>query len=87
MKLRITSPDIGRIDSEGRIGKLKRSGDYIVVTVMVESKTKYDLNTSLALGHRDLMRLVGLFIKNRLPLFLITGLKNRNNPRPLPRKW
>ncbi len=87
MKLRITSPEIGKIDSEGKINKLKRSGDYVVVTVAVESNTKFDLNTSLALGHKDLMRLVGLFIKNKLLLFLITGIKNRNNPRPLPKKW
>jgi hypothetical protein len=87
MKLRITSPEIGKIDSEGKINKLKRSGDYVVVTVAVESNTKFDLNTSLALGHKDLMRLVGLFVKNKLLLFLITGIKNRNNPRPLPKKW
>ena len=87
MKLRITSPEIGKIDSDGKINKLKRSGDYVVVTVDVESNTKFDLNTSLALGHKDLMQLVGLFIKNKLFLFLITGIKNRNNPRPLPKKW
>ena len=87
MKLRIISPDIGKIDSEGKISKMMRSGDYIVVNVVVETKSNYDLNTSLALGHKDLMRLIGLFLKNKLPLFLITGLKNRNNPRPLPRKW
>ena len=87
MKLRITSPEIGKIDSEGKINKLKRSGDYVVVTVSVDANTKFDLNTSLALGHKDLMRLVGLFIKNKLLLFLITGIKNRNNPRPLPKKW
>lgn len=87
MKLRIVSSDIGKIDSEGQIGRLKRSGDYIVVDVMVETKSNYDLNTSLALAHEDMVRLAGLFIKNKLPLFLITGLKNRNNPRPLPRRW
>lgn len=87
MKLRITSPELGKIDSEGKIGKLKRSGDYIVVTVAVESNTKFDLNTSLALGHKDLIRLVGLFVRNKVLLFLITGIRNRNSPRPLPRKW
>jgi hypothetical protein len=87
MKLRITSPEIGKIDSAGKIDKLKVSGDYVVVTVAVDSNTKFDLNTSLALGHKDLMQLMGLFIKNKLLLFLITGIKNRNNPRPLPKKW
>lgn len=87
MKLRITSPELGKVDTEGKISKLKVSGDYVVVTVAVESNTKFDLNTSLALGYKDLMRLVGLFIKNKLLLFLITGIKNRNNPRPLPKKW
>ncbi len=87
MKLRITSPEIGKIDSEGKINKLKRSGDYVVVTVSVDANTKFDLNTSLALGYRDLIRLVGLFLRSKLLLFLITGIKNRNNPRPLPKKW
>ena len=87
MKLRITSPELGKVDTEGKISKLKVSGDYVVVTVAVESNAKFDLNTSLALGHKDLMRLMGLFIKNKLLLFLITGIKNRNNPRPLPKKW
>jgi hypothetical protein len=87
MRLRITSPELGRVDAEGRISKLRVSGDYIVVTVAVESKTRFDLNTTLALGHKDLMRLMGLFIRNKLLLFLIKGMRNRNNPRALPKKW
>ena len=87
MKIRMTSPQLGKVDTEGGISKLTVSGDYVVVDVAVESKTRFDLNTSLALGHKDLMRLIGLFLKNKLLLFLITGIKNRNNPRPLPRKW
>lgn len=87
MKIRIMSPQLGKVDTEGKISKLIVSGDYVVVNVAVESNTKFDLNTSLALGHKDLMQLVGLFVKNKLPLFLITGIKNRNNPRPLPKKW
>ena len=87
MRIRITSRELGKVDAEGRMSELKRSGDYVVVTVAVESVTVYDLNTSLALGYRDLVQLVSLFIKNKLLLFLITGIRNRNNPRPLPRKW
>ena len=87
MKIRITSPALGKVDAEGRISRLAVSGDYVVVSVAVESKTRFDLDTSLALGHKDLMQLVGLFVKNKLLLFLITGIRNRNNPRPLPRKW
>ncbi len=87
MKIRIISPELGRVDAEGRISELRRSGDYVIVTVAVESKTRFDLNTSLALGHKDLTRLIGLFIKNKLLLFLVTGMKNRSNPRPLPKKW
>lgn len=87
MKIRILSPEIGKVDTEGKISKLIVSGDYVVVTVAVESNAKFDLNTSLALGYKDLMQLVGLFVKNKLLLFLITGIKNRNNPRPLPKKW
>ena len=87
MKIRMTSPEVGKVDTEGGISELTVSGDYVVVSVAVESKTGFDLNTSLALGHKDLMRLIGLFLKNKLLLFLITGIKNRNNPRPLPRKW
>ena len=87
MKLRITSPEIGKIDTDGKIDTLKVSGDYVVVTVTVDTKTKFDLNTKLALGHKDLIQMMGLFIKNKMPVFLITGIKNRNNPRPLPKKW
>ena len=87
MKLRITSPELGKIDVDGKMGKLKVSGDYVVVSVAVESKTNFDLDTELALDHRDLFQLIGLFVKNKMLLFLIRGIKNRNNPRPLPKKW
>lgn len=87
MKLRITSPEIGKIDTDGTIDTLKVSGDYVVVTVTVDTKTKFDLNTKLALGHKDMIQMMGLFIKNKMLVFLITGIKNRNNPRPLPKKW
>ena len=87
MKLRITSPEIGKIDTDGKIDTLKVSGDYVVVTVTVDTKTKFDLNTKLALGHKDMIQMMGLFIKNKMPVFLITGIKNRNKPRPLPKKW
>ena len=87
MKIRIASPALGKVDTEGKLSKLVVSGDYVVVNVAVESKTRFDLDTSPALGHKDLMQLVGLFVKNKLLLFLITGIRNRNNPRPLPRKW
>ena len=87
MKLRITSPELGKIDVDGKMGKLKVSGDYVVVSVAVESKTNFDLDTELALDHRDLFQLIGLFVKNKMLLFLIGGIKNRNNPRPLPKKW
>ena len=87
MKIRIMSPALGKVDIDGEMSRLIVSGDYVVVNVAVESNTKFDLNTNLALGYKDLMGLVGLFIKNRLLLFLITGIKNRNNPRPLPKKW
>lgn len=87
MKLRIASPELGRIDADGKMGKLKVSGDYVVVTVAVDTKTDFDLDTSLALDHRDLLQLMGLFIKGKMPVFLITGMKNRSKPRPLPKKW
>jgi len=87
MKLRITSPELGKIDADGKMGRLKVSGDYVVVTVAVDTKTSFDLDTKLALDHEDLLRLIGLFIKNKMLVFLVTGVKNRNRPRPLPRKW
>jgi len=87
MKLRITSPEIGKIDTDGKIDTLKVSGDYVVVTVTVDTKTKFDLNTKLALGYKDMIQMMGLFIKNKMLVFLITGIKNRNKPRSLPKKW
>ena len=87
MKLRIASPELGKIDADGKMGKLKVSGDYVVVSVAVETKTNFDLDTKLALDHRDLFQLMGLFINGKMPVFLIKGIKNRNTPRPLPKKW
>ena len=87
MKLRIASPELGKIDADGKMGKLKVSGDYVVVSVAVETKTNFDLDTKLALDHRDLFQLMGLFIKGKMPIFMIKGIKNRNTPRPLPKKW
>jgi hypothetical protein len=87
MKLRIASPELGKIDADGKMGKLKVLGDYVVVNVAVETKTDFDLDTKLALDHKDLLQLMGLFVKNKILVFLIRGIKNRNNPRPLPKKW
>ena len=87
MKLRIASPELGKIDADGKMGKLKVLGDYVVVNVAVETKTDFDLDTKLALDHKDLLQLMGLFVKNKMLVFLIKGIKNRNNPRPLPKKW
>jgi hypothetical protein len=87
MKLRIASPELGKIDADGKMGKLKVLGDYVVVNVAVETKTDFDLDTKLALDHKDLLQLMGLFVKNKILVFLIKGIKNRNNPRPLPKKW
>ena len=87
MKVRLASPEPGKIDADGKMGKLKVSGDCVVVGVAVETKTNFDLDTKLALDHRDLFQLMGLFIKGKMPVFLIKGIKNRNNPRPLPKKW
>jgi len=87
MKLRIASPELGKIDADGKMGKLKVLGDYVVVNVAVETKTDFDLDTKLALDHKDLLQLMGLFVKNKILVFLIRGIKNRNKPRPLPKKW
>ena len=87
MKLRIMSPELGKIDADGKMGKLKVSGDYVVVTVAVDTKTAFDLDTKLALDHEELLQLIGLFIKNKMLVFLLKGVKNRNRPRPLPKKW
>jgi len=87
MKLRIASPELGKIDADGKMGKLKVSGDYVLVSVAVETKTNFDLDTKLALDHRDLFQLIRLFVRGKMPVFLITGIKNRNKPRPLPKKW
>jgi hypothetical protein len=87
MKLRITSPELGKIDADGKMGRLKVSGDYVVVNVAVETKTNFDLDTKLALDHKDLLQLMGLFIKGKMPIFLIKGIKTRNKPRALPKKW
>jgi hypothetical protein len=87
MKMRITSPDLGKIDSVGKISKIKRSGDYVIASVALDTDQTMDWDTNIALDHKDLTRLLWLFAKSKLPLFLLTGVRNRNNPRPLPKRW
>jgi hypothetical protein len=85
MKLKITSPTVGKVEAVGSITGFKRSGDYVLVSTVTTQPQGWD--SEIALDHRDLTRVLWLVAKSSLPLFLLTGLKSRNSPRPLPRRW
>jgi hypothetical protein len=87
MKMRITSPTLGKLDSVGSIKEIKRSGDYVIVSVPLDTDEALDWNSKIALDHKDLTRMTWLLLKSWMLLFLLTGLRHRSNPRPLPRKW
>jgi hypothetical protein len=85
MKMKITSPSVGKVEAVGSVSGIKRSGDYLIVCAETTQPQGWD--SEIALDHQDVTRMLWLVAKSSLPLFLLTGLKNRNNPRPLPRRW
>jgi hypothetical protein len=84
MKIRIAAPEIGQLDVVGQPETFKQSGDYAVLS-MKSNMEGWD--SYIALEHRDIIRFIWLMFKSRTFLFIITGLKNRNKPKPLPYNW
>ena len=85
MIIRITAPELGQLEVVGQPKGFKQSGDYALLSVQSLNLEGWD--SYIALEHRDVIRFIWLMLKSRVFIFLITGFKNRNNPRRLPYNW
>jgi hypothetical protein len=65
---------------DGRADKVKLQGDYMILTCHTEGKA--DWTVQVAFDHRDITALIKNMAFSSVPLFLITGFKSRNNPKP-----
>jgi len=85
MIIRITSPELGRLEVVGQPKEFKQSGDYALLSVQSLNLEGWD--SVIALDHRDAIRFLWLMLKSRVLIFLVRGFKNRNKPRRLPYNW
>ena len=85
MIIRITSPELGRLEVVGQPKEFKQSGDYALLSVQSTNLEGWD--SVIALDHRDAIRFLWLMFKSRVLIFLVSGFKKRNNPRRLPYNW
>ena len=85
MIIRITSPELGQLEVVGQPETLSKSGDYALLSMKSLNVEGWD--SYIALEHRDMLRFIWLMLKSRVFIFLITGFKNRNNPKRLPYSW
>ena len=65
---------------DGKADKAKLQGDYMILTCHTEGKA--DWTVQVAFDHRDITALIKNMAFSSVPLFLITGFKSRNNPKP-----
>ena len=65
---------------DGKADKVKLQGDYMILTCHTGGKAEWTVQ--VAFDHRDMTTLIKKVALSSVPLFLLTGLKSRNNPRP-----
>jgi hypothetical protein len=78
MKIKIGM--MGGGDLDGRADKVKIQGDYMILNCHTEGKANWTVQ--VAFDHRDITTLIKRMAFSSVPLFLISGFKSRNNPKP-----
>jgi hypothetical protein len=65
---------------DGRADKVKLQGDYMILNCHTDGSAQW--NVQVAFDHRDITTLIKKMACSSVPLFLISGFKSRNNPKP-----
>jgi hypothetical protein len=80
LAVKIKNGMMGGGELDGIADKVKLQGDYMILYCHTEGKAHW--NIQVAFDHRDITTLVKLIAFSSVPLFLISGFKSRNNPKP-----
>jgi hypothetical protein len=78
--MRMKSKGLGNIELVGRPEQVRREGDHMILALHTEEPVRS--NVRVALDHRDITRIIRLWLTSSAPLFLVSGLRSRKNPRP-----
>jgi hypothetical protein len=78
--MRMKSKGLGNLELVGRPEQVKREGDHMILSLRTEGSVPS--NVRVALDHRDIIRIVRLFLTSSAPLFLVSGVTSRKNPKP-----
>jgi hypothetical protein len=78
--MKIKNGMMGGGELDGRADKVKLQGDYMILNCHTEGTAQW--NIQVAFDHRDITTLIKLMAFSSVPLFLISGFKSRNNPKP-----
>ncbi len=80
--MKIKNGMMGKSALEARADDVKLQGDYMVLSCHTEGSAKW--NVQVAFDHRDITTLIKKMALSSVSLFLITGFRSRNNPKPPP---
>ena len=80
--MKIKNGMMGKNALDARADKVKLQGDYMILNCHTEGSAQW--NVQVAFDHRDIMTLIKKMASNSVPLFLISGFKSRNSPKPPP---
>ena len=78
--MRIKSKGLGNLELVGRPEQVRREGDHMILALQTGEPVRS--NVRVALDHRDVTRIMWLWLTSSASLFLVTGLRSRKNPRP-----
>jgi len=78
--MKIKNGMMGKNALEARADKVKLQGDYMILNCHTEGSAEW--NVQVAFDHRDITTLIKKMAFSSVPLFLISGFKSRNNPKP-----
>ena len=78
--MKIKNGMMGKNALDGKADKVKLQGDYMILNCHTEGSAQW--NVQVAFDHRDITTLIKKMAFSSVPLFLISGFKSRNNPKP-----
>lgn len=78
--MKIKNGMMGKNALDARADKVKLQGDYMILNCHTEGSANW--NVQVAFDHRDIMTLIKKMASSSVPLFLISGFKSRNSPKP-----
>ena len=82
--MKIKNGMMGKNALDARADKVKLQGDYMILNCHTEGSAQW--NVQVAFDHRDITTLIKKMASGPVLIFLISGFKSRNNPKP-PRSF